>query len=334
MGRSALRLAMTGVLSVIVAAGVAWGAIALWFDGPSSRLLAGMLCGTAIVTSLLLAARIRPLWRGLLAALVPVVLIGLWWGSIAPSNSRNWAPDVARTAHAVFHGSSVTVQNVRDFRYRSESDYDPRWDTRTYNLDGIRGVDLFLSYWGPTHIAHTIVSWDFADGRHLAISIETRKEVGESYSALRGFFRQFELYYVVADERDVIGVRTDNRGEQVYLYHIRASVSQARALLVDYLNEVNQLAAEPQWYNALTQNCTTTIRDHAQNAGAGGGFDWRLLANGHLDELLYERSQIDTSLPLDALRTRSDITESAKAAGDAPDFSARIREGLPGGRDS
>ena len=166
-------------------------------------------------------------------------------------------------------------------------------------------MDLFLSFWGPTQIAHTIVSWEFDDGQHLAISIETRKEKGESYSALRGFFRQYELYYVVADERDLVGLRTNYRGEQVYLYRIRVPRSQARALLVDYLDEVNQLADHPQWYNALTQNCTTTIRGHAQNIGAGGRLDWRLLANGHLDQLLYERGQIDTD---DAVR-RSPSTQ-------------------------
>jgi hypothetical protein len=310
-------------------AGVTWSVFALWFDGPRSRALAATMCVAVALSSLLLAMWVRPLLKGLVAAILPAILVGLWWTSIAPSNSRDWAPDVARTARAVFSGSSVTLQNVRNFKYRSESDYDPRWETRTYDLDRIRGVDLFLSFWGPTRIAHTIASWDFDDGQHLAISIETRRELGESYSALRGFFRQYELYYVVADERDVIGLRTNFRGEQVYLYHIRASASQARALLVDYLKEINQLAEHPRWYNALTQNCTTTIRAHAHNAGAVGQFDWRLLANGHLDQLLYERGEIDTRLPFDELRARSNITATAEAAGDAPDFSARIRQGLP-----
>jgi hypothetical protein len=272
--------------------------------------------------------------RGLLAASLPVVLVALWWASIAPSNSRDWSPDVARTAQAAFHDSSVTIQNVRNFKYRSETDYDQRWETRTYNLNGIRGVDLFMSFWGPTQIAHTIASWDFDDGQHLAISIETRKKKGQSYSAVRGFFRQYELYYVVADERDLVGLRTNYRGEQVYLYHIEASASQARALLLDYLKEVNRLAEHPQWYNALTQNCTTAIRGHVQSIGAGGRLDWRLLANGHLDQLLYERGEIDTRVPFGELRARSNITERAKAAGDSADFSPRIRQGLPEARGS
>ena len=308
MLRRAIRLIATLALSVIVVAGVSWGAMALWFDGPESRVLAGVMAGGFALVSILSVTVVQPFLRGLAVTLLPVAAVALWWISIPPSNSRDWAPDVARTARATFDGSRVTIENVRNFKYRSELDYDQRWETRTLNLDGIHGVDLFLSVWGPTHIAHTITSWEFDDGQDLAISIETRKEKGQSYSALRGFFRQYELYYVVADERDLIGLRTNYRGEQVYLYRIRVPASQARALLVDYLDEVNRLADHPQWYNALTQNCTTTIRGHAQNIGAGGRLDWRLLANGHLDELLYERGQIDTSLPFAALRARSNIT--------------------------
>jgi hypothetical protein len=324
-----LHLIATVVLSALILGGVAWAMLALWFDGPASRLLAGTLCVALGLTSVLLAGLVRPFLRGLLAASLPVVLVASWWASLAPSNDRNWAPEVARTAQAAFHDSSVTIQNVRNFKYRSETDYEQRWETRTYDLDRIRGVDLFLSFWGPTQIAHTIASWDFGDGQHLAISIETRKQQGQSYSAVRGFFRQFELYYVVADERDLVGLRTNYRGEQVYLYPIRATTAQARALLIDYLKEVNHLAERPEWYNALTQNCTTAIRGHAQHIGAGGRLDWRLLANGHLDQLLYERGQIDTRMPFAELRARSDITARARAAGDSPDFSVRIRQGLP-----
>src|SRR5258708_26216019 len=178
-----------------------------------------------------------------------------------------------------------------------------------------------MSYWGPAQIAYTTVNWEFDDGQHLAISIETRKEKGESYSALRGFFRQYELYYVLADERDLIGLRANYRGEEVYLYRLRVPASQARALLVDYLNTVDQLADHPQWYNALTQNCTTTIRGHVESIGAEGPFDWRLLAHWPLDHLLYVRSQINTALPLASLPSRSDITPRAKTPAPPPDFS-------------
>jgi hypothetical protein len=324
LGR-AVRILVMLMLSVIVAAAVAWAAMAIWFDGPHPRVIAAPMAAGFAIVCIILAAIVRPLIRGLTVALFPVIVVALWWTAIPASNTRDWTPDVGRTARATFNGSHVTIENVRNFKYRSETDYDQRWESRTYDLDRIKGVDLFLSFWGPTEIAHTIVSWDFDDGQHLAISIETRKEKGESYSAIRGFFRQYELYYVVADERDLVGLRTNYRSEQVYLYPLCATAAQARALLIDYLREVNQLADHPEWYNALTQNCTTTIRGHAQNIGAGGGLDWRLLANGHLDELLYERGQIDTTLPFADLRSRSNITEKAKAAGDARDFSARIR---------
>ena len=329
MFRRTVRLVATLALAVIVVAAVAWAALALWFDGPQLRVIAGAMAGGLVLASCALAVLVRPFLRGLVVALMPVIVVALWWTAIPPSNTRDWAPDVARTARATFDGGRVTIENVRNFKYRSESDYDQRWETRTYDLDRVKGVDLFLSFWGPTQIAHTIVSWEFNDGQHLAISIEKRKEKGESYSALRGFFRRYELYYVVADERDLVGLRTNYRGEQVYLYRIRVPASQARALLVDYLDEINRLADHPQWYNALTQNCTTAIRSHAQNAGAGGRLDWRLLVNGHLDQLLYERGQIDTDLPFDDLRNRSNITERAKAADDSADFSALIRQGLP-----
>lgn len=328
MIRRVAGILATIVMLVIVVAAVAWGVLAIWFDGPHSRMLAAPMAAGLAIVSIVLAAIVRPLLRGLVVALFPVIVVALWWTSIPPSNARDWTPDVSRTARVTFDGSRVTIENVRNFKYRSESDYDQRWETRSYDLDRIKGVDLFISFWGRTEIAHTIVSWDFDNGQHLAISIETRKEKGESYSAIRGFFRQYELYYVVADERDLVGLRTNYRVEQVYLYRISATPAQARALLVDYLNEVNQLADHPEWYNALTQNCTTAIRGHAQNIGAGGSLDWRLLANGHLDELLYERGQIDTSIPFAELRSRSNITEKAKAAGDSPDFSARIRQGL------
>jgi len=333
MLRRGVRVLATIAMSAIVVAAVAWGVMAIWFDGPHSRVLAGAMVAGLTLASIGLAALVRPLFRGLAVALFPVIVVGLWWTSIPASNTRDWTPDVARTARATLNGNLVTIENVRNFNYRSESDYDERWETRTYDLDKISGMDLFLSFWGPTEIAHTIISWDFDDGQHLAISIETRKQKGESYSAIRGFFRQYELYYVVADERDLVGLRTNYRGEQVYLYRIRIPPQQARALLIDYLDEVNQLADRPEWYNALTQNCTTTIRGHVQNVGAAGRLDWRMLANGHLDELLYERGQIDTSMPLAELRSRSNITDKAKAAGDAADFSARIREGLPGMND-
>jgi len=219
----------------------------------------------------------------------------------------------------------VTIENIRNFDYRSETDFTEHWETRTYDLSKIQGLDIFLSYWGSPMIAHTIMSWDFGDGRPLAISIETRKEVGEEYSAVLGFFRQFELYYVVADERDVVRVRTNYRGEDVKVYRIQVSPKFARALLVDYLEKIDLLAEHPRWYNAFTHNCTTQIQNHVDSIATGNPFDWRIIVNGYIDELGYERGNLDTSLPFEELRQRANITERAKAADQASDFSTRIR---------
>ena len=308
----------------------AWSAACLLLDGPQSRLIAGLLSTGFVIGALLVTVLARPVWRMWLTFAVLFFTVQIWWLGIDASNDREWLPDVAQLPIATFEGDLLTLENVRNFHYRSEDDFDELWETRSYDLSKLRGIDLFLSYWGSPMIAHTIVSWEFDDGQHLAISIETRKEVGESYSAVLGFFRQYELYYVAADERDVIGVRTNHRGEEVYLYRLQTPVPMARALLVDYLRAMNSLAAEPSWYNALTTNCTTTIRRHTQHVAANNPFSWKILVNGYIDELGYDRGTIDTSLPFEELRRISAITEKARAAGDSPNFSRRIREGLPG----
>jgi len=305
-----------------------WATAALWFDGPFGGWLAAPY---GIVVVALLGA-LRPLGRAAVAVGLSVLLVAGWWVSIPPRNDRPWLADVARPPTATFDGDRVTIHNLRNFRYRSETDYDERWEQRSFDLSKLTGADLFLSYWGSPWIAHTIVSWEFESGPPLAISIETRKEVGEEYSAIRGFFRQYELYYVAADERDVIALRTNHRGEEVYLYRLTTSVSVARSVLLDYLKEMNALAEAPRWYNAATHNCTTMIRHHTKNVAAENPWDWRILVNGRIDALGYERGTIPDDLPFAELRARSDITERARAAGDDAGFSQRIRVGLPGAR--
>jgi len=320
----ALRAGVLLVLGVLAP----WATAALLIDGPASRLRAGLLVASFLAATIALL-RIRPPLRGTLLALCPVALVYGWWLSIPPSNDRDWQTDVSRVASAETEGHLVTVRNVRDFDYRSETDFDERWEERRYDLDRVTGLDLFISYWGPTLYAHTILSWSFEAAPPLAISIETRKEKGESYSALRGFFRQYELIYVVADERDVVRLRTSFRGESVFLYQLATPPAAARALLEQYLREVNGLARTPAWYNAFNENCTTAIWHNVRALSPDNPFDWRLLANGYLDRMLYERGSVDTSLSFPELRRRSEITERGKACGGAADFSACIREGLP-----
>jgi hypothetical protein len=329
-----MRLAL-GILSApLFVALIAWGAAALWFDGPASRPLAGLLAALFAVLSIAALLRSRPRWKGVLALAVLFGAVVLWWTRIPPSNDRDWYRDVAVLPTMDIQGDTLTVHGVRDFTYRSETDWDEHWQTRTYDLAKLRGLDLFMSYWGSPTIAHTIMSWQFEDSPPLAVSIETRKEQGEQYSAIRGFFRQYELYYVVADERDVIALRTNHRGEEVFLYRLRTPPERAKELLLSYADAINSLATTPRWYNAFSTNCTTTISTHikhivARDRGPAPVWDWRLYLNGRLDELLWEQGIINNSMPFPALRAASDVTHRARVAGDGPGFSARIREGLP-----
>ncbi len=308
---------------------IVWGCAVLWIDGPASRPVAAALVGGFVLASLVVLIRFRPLWRGVVAYGVLFLVVLGWWLWLPPSNDRDWQRDVAKLATATIDGDHVTIHNVRNFEYRSAEDYTERWETRTYDLSRIVGMDIYFFYWGSPWIAHTIISWNFEDGPPLAISIETRKERGESYSSTLGFFRQYELYYVVADELDVILLRTNYRNDQGYLYRSNFRPDTARTFLVAYLDELNRLARKPKWYNAFTHNCTTSIRIHAQEIGIARAWNWRHLVNGRGPELLYDRGMIDTSLPFEELNARSFVNDRAKAAGAVPDFSRRIREGLP-----
>ena len=267
-----------------------------------------------------------------LAAVAALLLIALpfaWWHARRPSNTRDWQADVARLATAEVDGDRLTVRNVRNFRYRSRTDFDERWEERRFDLARLDGLDIFFIYWGAPLIAHTIMSWSFADGQHLAISVETRKKKNQQYSAMAAFFRQYELIYVVADESDVIKLRTNVRGEQVYLYRLRTSRAAARALLLDFLEAMNAVAGKPIWYNALVANCTTVIRERVIHSGGKVPFSWRLFANAYLPELLYNRGSFDTSLPFAELKAMSHINGRARAADAGEEFSTVIRSGLP-----
>ncbi len=253
-----------------------------------------------------------------------------WWLTLRPSNDRPWQPDVARTAWAEIEGDRVTLHNVRHGDYRTETDYTPRWETRTVDLGKLRGIDLAINYWGSALMAHPIASFQFEDAPPVCFSIETRKEIGESYSAIGGLYRQYELIYVCADERDVLRVRTNFRhGEDVYLYRLTATPEQARKRFLEYVTAMNALHARPRWYHALTTNCTTSVRTQ-RTTHSRAPWDWRLLVNGYADEMLAERGAFAGGLPFPELKRRARINEAALAAGDAPEFSRLIRAGRPG----
>lgn len=252
-----------------------------------------------------------------------------WWLLLEPSHERPWQPDVAAVANATINGDTVTIHNIRNCEYRSELDYTVRYYDKQVRLSDLRGVDLFQVYWGSPFIAHTMLSFDFGDGEPVCFSIEARKTAEESYSSLAGFFRQYELICVVGDERDLVRLRTNFRNEDVFLYRLTFNPQVARSVFLSYVRRVNDLAAHAEWYNALLSNCTTSIRALARPYTNDARWDWRMLANGHIDEMAYERGMFNTFWSLPELRRLGHINARARSIGDSPEFSRQIREGVP-----
>jgi hypothetical protein len=306
-----------------------WAVAALYFDVRVSWLRAP-LAVAFLAALLVLWILVKGRWRNIGLTAGCFLLVLAWWLTLQPSNDRDWQPDVAVLAYADIDGNEAAVHNIRDCDYRTETDFDVRHYDKTFDLDRIRTAELYMVYWGSPNIAHTMVSFGFEGGDYLCFSIETRKRKGQDYSAVKGLFRQYELIYIVADERDVVRLRTNYRqGEEVYLFRLNGSPAQVRELFLDYMRRINSLRQRPEWYSALTHNCTTSIRTQ-RAASNRAPWDWRMLANGRGDELLYERGMIATNLPLAELKQQAHVNARARAAGLAADFSRLIRQGVPG----
>lgn len=329
---TALRL----LLTLVILGATIWGSGLLLFR------LSGMTATIAAIGfGIAGLAGAVGLWSG--AARLPlsfaVLFIGLlgWWNTILPSHERNWIPEVARLPTITQQGDTLTVGNLRNFRWRTNDDFDERWETRSYDLRTIQGVDIYLSHWSGEAIAHLLVSFTFADTAPLSFSVEIRREHGEEYSALAGFFRSYEMAYVAADERDVVGVRSHPRQEDVRLFRLAASPAQARDLLMAYAADVNLLSREPRWYNTLMTNCTTMVFQLVRQIAPGWAFsvplDPRVLLSGYLPGYLQQIGAVRTDIPLADLVRQSHIGDRARALSlDDPDFSKKIREGVPTAR--
>jgi hypothetical protein len=308
-----------------------WCSLAVWFrytaGEPVHSLLAGALPVLALVAVGFLASSRR--WLALVVYAAAFTIVLGWWSTVTPSNDRDWAPDVARSVTANIDGDRIVVSNVRDFTWRSDEDFDQRWEQRTYSLSRVSNVDLILSYWAGEAIAHLIVSFGFDDSTRLAFSIETRKERKETYSTIAGFFKQYELSIIAADERDVVRVRSNVRGEDVRIYRLRMPPAYARALLLEYLTDANDLARTPRWYNTLTGNCTTLVFGMVRVLHPGLPLDYRILLSGYLPNYAYDLGATDTSMPFEELRDLSRIHDKAAQADADLNFVTKIRERIP-----
>ncbi len=322
------------VLLLLLFVATAWEAAVIWYDAPfgwANALLALMF--VLFVVRLMMSVR-RLRWRLVVCAFL-FVAVFIPWSRQQPRQGRDWQANVARLGWAEIHGDEVTLHNVRNFHYHKDGSgvgETPRWQTRTVHLSSLTGIDLAICYWGSPWMAHPVLSFQFKDAPPVCFSIETRKERGESYSAIGGLFHQFELICVMADESDALRLRSHIRsGEDVYLYHSTVRPEEARGRFLEYLATINRLRDEPQWYNAITTNCTTAMRSQRDSA-ARVPWDWRILVNGKGDELLYELGLIARGgLSFADLRTQARIDAKAGplAATDLT-YSQWIRKNRPG----
>lgn len=256
-----------------------------------------------------------------------VLFFGLWYVSKTPSNDREWSLDQQVLPYAEIAGDEITVYNIRNFNYQSTSEYTPAYYDKTFNLNELTSVDYIMEPFGSIGAAHTFVSFGFNTGDYLAISVEIRKEIGESFSPIKGLLRNYELMYVVADERDVVKLRTNYRKDDVYLYPVSTTPEKMRRLFVDMLTRVNELNEQPEFYNTLTNTCTTNIADHVNEITPSRiPWDLRLLFPENSDELAYELGLLDNSIPLEELRKQHLINEKAEKYADSADFSKLIRQ--------
>lgn len=322
------RWLLTAVVFVFKALLVAWAALAIYYSNLPWAWL------RIVLSVVFFAFSIWALWvvrsrRTVLAFTILFLCVLGWWSTIRPSHHRPWRPEVAVMPHAIIDGDRVRITGVRDFDYRSQNDFTVRYQEREVSLSHLTSIDFFVSYFLAGPVAHTFLSFDFDNAPPLCISIETRPEVGEGFSPIASLFKQFELIYVVGDERDLVRVRTNYRRESVYLYRILTSRERARDLFLIYLDRINELWSRPEFYHLLSNSCTINIVRYARAVGKPGGFDIRHLLNGLIDSYIYSIGAVDTTLPFAELRRRSRINEAAQAADQAPDFSERIRAAVP-----
>jgi hypothetical protein len=319
------------ILPVLAVLAGTWTALVFTF---SPALPEELRTPAAIVTALLLVVSLLFWSRRPFLRVLPLIILAagiVCWNSLNPSNDKNWVPEVRETPWGEISGDVVTLHNIRNFNYRSETDFDANYETRSYNVSELTEVDMLVTYWAGKAIAHVMVSFGFNNKDYISFSIETRKEVGESYSAVNGFFRNYELTYVVADERDVIGVRVNHRvpEEQVYVLRTRMALENGRKLFLEYVNRINKLKSEPKFYNTLTTNCTTTVLQQVKALGGVAKYTWKILLSGYVPDYLYETETLMLGMPLEEIMERSLVNAKAKIHQNDPNFSALIREGVP-----
>jgi len=323
------RRLLRALKSLVLALVLAWATLAIYYAPlPWAGLRLALALAFAAFGIWALWLTRRPRMRWVFAALYLAILVA--WSFIRPSHDREWRADVAVMPRAAIEGDRVRITGVRDFDYRSREDFTVRYEERELFLSHLTGLDFYISYWKPGPIGHTFVSFVFDNAPPLGVSIETRPEAHEGYDPLASMFKKYELIYVVGEERDLVGVRTNFRGEDVYVYRLRVPVAGARRLFEIYLERINELADEPEFYHLLSNSCTINIVRYANVAGRLGRLDVRHVLNGWIDRYFYDARLLDTQFPFAELRRRSRVDPAVPASDEPATFAQRIRESIPG----
>jgi hypothetical protein len=319
------------LLSLIIAATAAWGALALRYQAPGGR--GTMILGTVLWVAFGLAC-IGALWCGQLAAGLAAFALAhgmllVWWKSLHPSNDRDWGDDVAQTVGGTIDGNIVTLDKVRDFLWRSNTDFTARWITRSYDLARLESIDMIVSYWALPSIAHMLISFGFGGNDYVVFSVEIRREKDQTFSEIGGFFKEFELVVIAAEERDIVRLRTNVRREDTYLFRLNFEPEVIRALFLSYVAEANALVREPRFYHTITDNCTTVLYRMLRRIVRRLPFSYRVLLSGYMPEYFYGIGRLDPRYPLEKLRALGYISERGRLADESPTYSADVRDRIP-----
>lgn len=330
-GRTAAAIAAIVVLLVVVALLSAWASLALWYRFPGPEWARGVAAGLFAILGAATAVALftRRRWPALAAFALAFGALIVWWSTIKPPADGDWTADIARQTTGALEGDILTLSDVREFEWKSDSDFTERWSKRSYDLSKLKTLDLFLAYWAGPEMAHLIMSFGFEDGGYLAWSVEIRRERMSEYSPVADAFKSHTIVFLATTERDSVRLRSNIRGEDIRLYRLRVPPEHARILLLQYVAEANALAAQPAFYNSISSNCTTAVAMLIRAVGGDLPLDWRLLLNGYLPGYLYDRGAVVTTMPLSELMALARIDDRAKAANQSPEFSRLIRVGVP-----
>ncbi|KAA8734518.1 DUF4105 domain-containing protein [Acinetobacter qingfengensis] len=337
-GKSLIASFLHAVFYLLVIFSSIWLCLALWIHQPFGRWFtyAAIIFWITLslsLTGIYITQAIFKRKTDVIIYLVCFTFALIWFFSMPPRNDRDWNPEVAKILDYQQQGQQITIENVRNFTWHTEDQYDIHWETRHYDLSKLQSMDLILSYWAGDKIAHTLVSFMFSDGQVLSFSIEIRKEKHESFSSIGGFFRQYELAIVPADEKDIIFTRSNIRNERVYIYPVKMPKIDMQELFLSYLQQGKNLQTEPRWYNTIFSNCTTIIFDMVNHIEPVP-VDIRMLLSGLLPSYLYDHNQLSHQYSLAQWQQMAFINPKVKDFNHNKDqssqnFSRLIRSGLP-----